>query len=67
MDENRKLLRHYLGFAFQFIAILSVAFMAGIWIDRKCFDAHPVFVFILPLVTIVTVLAKVVMDTNKRK
>jgi F0F1-type ATP synthase assembly protein I len=63
--NNLKSNNQYLGLATQMLVSLLVAFFAGKWIDKKFTFHSPIFILILPLVTLIATLYQIVKDTSK--
>ncbi len=62
--SNNRLLYQYMGFAFQLLAGLALAVYAGFWADRWIKPGIPVFIWLLPLLVIITTIVKAVKDTS---
>jgi len=65
VKSNKKLLLQYLGFAFQMIVALAISIFAGRWIDHQLGFISPLLIWVLPLVTIVATIIKVIKETSK--
>jgi Na+/glutamate symporter len=66
-NNSNRLLWSYLGFAFQALISLGLAVYAGIWIDRWIKPGFPLMVWVLPLAIIISLIVKVIKDTNKKQ
>ncbi len=51
----------------QFLAAIVVTALLGVWLDKKCAFQTPVFTWLLPLLTIVGLLTKLVKDASQKK
>jgi len=66
MQDNKKLLFKYAGFAIQLLVALGIAVYTGLWIDKKAKLSNPLWVWLLPLVLLVLMIVKVIKDTSKK-
>jgi hypothetical protein len=65
-NNNRDLLK-YAGLTAQIFIGLGLAIFIGIKADEWLFISFPVFVWVLPLLVIVSLIIKLVKETNRRK
>lgn len=65
--SNKKLLFQYAGMGAQIMAGLIIAVAVGYWIDGKVKFSFPVFIWLLPLITIIAMILKTVKDTSKKQ
>lgn len=64
--DNKYLLLQYAGMTFQFFVAIGLAVYAGYWLDKWIKSGIPLFIWLLPLITIVALIVKVVKDTSKK-
>lgn len=64
--SNRRLLLKYAGLSFQLLAALAVTTYIGYWADVKFSLSIPVFVWLLPFLTICYLIFKIVQDVSKK-
>jgi Na+/glutamate symporter len=64
-NNSNRLLWLYLGFAFQALVSLGIGVYAGIWIDKWIKPGFPLMVWVLPLAIIISLIVKVIKDTNR--
>lgn len=64
-DANKILLR-YAGLGFQFLVGIGLAVFAGMKADEWLNMAFPLLVWLLPLLIIIGVIIKVVVDTGRK-
>lgn len=66
VKKANQLLTHYMGLATQFFISIGV----GLWIGSKIDDyfsiQRPLFIWVLPLLIVVSSLIKIIIDTNKK-
>jgi hypothetical protein len=65
-NNNRDLLK-YAGLTTQIFAGLGLAIFIGIKADKWLHISFPVFVWVLPLIVIVSLIIKLIKETNRRK
>ena len=65
-NNNRDLLR-YAGLATQLFLALGLAVFAGIKLDQWLNLSFPVLVWVLPLLILVSLMYKIIKETNKKK
>ena len=65
--SNKKLLFQYAGMGAQIMAGLIIAVAVGYWIDKKVKFSFPLFIWLLPLITIIAMILKTVKDTSKKQ
>ena len=66
-NDSNKLLWRYAGLGFTFLAAIGIALFAGIKLDNYLQPAFPVMVWVLPLLFIISILIKVIKDSNTKK
>ncbi|MDB5232123.1 MAG: AtpZ/AtpI family protein [Chitinophagaceae bacterium] len=65
-NSNRHLLLRYAGLTMQILVGLGLAVFAGYYADRFLKFAYPLFVWILPLIVIITMIVRVIKDTSSK-
>ena len=65
-NNGNRLLWTYLGFGFQALVSLGLGVYAGIWIDKWIKPGFPLMVWVLPLAIIISLIVKVIKDTNQK-
>jgi F0F1-type ATP synthase assembly protein I len=65
--SNKKLLFQYAGMGAQIMAGLIIAVAVGYWLDGKVKFSFPLFIWLLPLITIIAMILKTVKDTSKKQ
>jgi hypothetical protein len=65
MNNNQLLLR-YAGLTFQFLIGIGLFTFSGIKIDSYFKWKTPIAVWVLPLIFIVSIIVKIVLDTSKQ-
>ncbi len=65
--SNKNLLFQYASLGTQIFAGLIIAVAVGYWLDEKIKFSFPVFIWVLPLLVIISMILKVVRDTSKKK
>ena len=63
-NDSNKLLWRYAGLGFTFLAAIGIALFAGIKIDNYIKPSFPLMVWLLPLLFIISILIKVIKDSN---
>jgi F0F1-type ATP synthase assembly protein I len=66
-NSNKKLLFQYAGMGAQIMAGLIIAVAVGYWLDGKVKFSFPLFIWLLPLITIIAMILKTVKDTSKKQ
>lgn len=64
--SNKQLLLNYAGLAFQFLVAIGIATYAGSWVDKWIKMSFPLFIWLLPLIVIISMIIKAVKDTSKK-
>jgi F0F1-type ATP synthase assembly protein I len=64
--SNNSLMR-YMGLATQFFVSIGVGLWLGSVIDDYFSIKAPLFIWVLPLLIVVSSLIKIIIDTNKKK
>jgi hypothetical protein len=67
LKTNKQLLWQYAGFAFQLFVLLAIAVFAGLKFDEWLNLLIPVFVWLLPLISIIGTILKALNDTKRNK
>ena len=65
--SNKNLLFQYASLGTQILAGLIIAVAVGYWLDEKIKFSFPIFIWVLPLLVIISMILKVVRDTSKKK
>jgi len=65
-DNNKDLMR-YAGLAMQMMVSLGLAVFLGLKADKGLKLSFPVLSWLLPLLVLITILYRVIKDTNPRK
>ena len=65
--SNKDLLFQYAGLATQLLVMLAIAVSAGIRSDKWLKFSTPLFTWVLPLITIIALMIKIIKDTSKKK
>jgi len=65
--SNKDLLLQYAGLATQLLVLLAITIWAGIKLDKWLKFSTPLFTWVLPLVSIVALMIKIIKDTSKKK
>lgn len=65
-NDSNKILLRYAGLGFQFLVGIGLAVFAGIKADEWLNISFPLLVWLIPLVIIIGVIIKVVVDTGKK-
>ena len=63
---NKQFLLEYAGLSFQMLAMIGLAVYAGYWFDKWIKIEFRLFVWLLPLITIVGMIIKIIKDTSKK-
>ncbi len=66
-DKGNKLLWRYAGMGAEFIAGIGLGVFLGMKTDRWLRISIPLFVWILPLLVIVGMIIKIVIETSKKQ
>ena len=66
-NKNNSSLWQYAGLASQFLVSMGIGVFIGLKLDHWLNLRFPVFVWILPLLIMGGIIAKVLKDTSKRK
>ena len=66
-NDPNKLLWRYAGLGFTFIVAIGIALVVGIKLDDYFKPGLPLLVWVLPLLFIVSILIKVIKDSNIKK
>ncbi len=66
-NDNKNLLLQYAGFATQLCISLGLTLYAGMWLDKKINLSIPLLTWILPLIVLVVILARLIKDTSSKK
>ena len=64
-EANRQLMR-YAGLGFQFLVGIGLALFAGLKVDEWLKMPFPLLVWLIPLLIIIGVIIKTVVDTGKK-
>ena len=65
--SNKKLLYQYAGMGAQILAGLIITVAVGYWLDGKVKFSFPIFIWLLPLIVIISMILKTVKDTSKKQ
>jgi hypothetical protein len=65
--SNKDLLLQYAGLATQLLVLLAITIWAGIKLDKWLKFSTPLFTWVLPLISIVALMIKIIKDTSKKK
>lgn len=65
-DSNNKLLFKYAGLATQFLVSIGLTLFMGYKIDDWIKIKAPLFIWLLPLLVIVTMIWQIINDTSKK-
>lgn len=65
-NDSNKILLRYAGLGFQFLVGIALAIFAGIKADEWLNMAFPLLVWLLPLLIIIGVIIKTVVDTGRK-
>jgi len=65
--SNKSLLIQYAAIGSQLVAGLIITVFAGKWIDEKLHFSVPIFIWLLPLIFIISIILKAIKDTSKKK
>jgi hypothetical protein len=65
--SNKDLLLQYAGLATQLLVLLVITVWAGIKLDKWLKFSTPLFTWVLPLISIVSLMIKIIKDTSKKK
>jgi F0F1-type ATP synthase assembly protein I len=66
-NKNSQPLFRYMGLATQFFVSIGIGLWVGLKLDDYISFSTPVFIWILPLLIVVSSLIKIIIDTNKKK
>lgn len=66
-NNSNKLLWRYAGLGFTFLAAISIALLIGNKLDSYLNTPYPILVWVLPLLFIISILIKVIRDSNTKK
>ncbi|RTL48654.1 MAG: hypothetical protein EKK39_12160 [Sphingobacteriales bacterium] len=66
LPNNKKLLLQYAALTGELMIAIAIAVYLGWWMDVKFSFAFPLLVWLLPLIVIITLIIKVIKDTNKK-
>jgi F0F1-type ATP synthase assembly protein I len=66
-NKNSQPLFRYMGLATQFFVSIGIGLWVGLKLDDYLSFSTPVFIWILPLLIVVSSLIKIIIDTNKKK
>lgn len=65
-NDSNKILMRYAGLGFQFLVGIGLAVFAGIKADEWIHMPFPLLVWLIPLLIIIGVIIKVVVDTGRK-
>lgn len=65
-NESNKMLMRYAGLGFQFLVGIALAIFAGIKADEWLSMSFPLLVWLFPLLIIMGVIIKTVVETGKK-
>jgi hypothetical protein len=65
--RSKNLLLQYAGYATQMIVAIGAAVFLGMYVDKWLELSTPVFIWVTPLVLIIFMLVKVIVDTSRKK
>jgi F0F1-type ATP synthase assembly protein I len=65
--NNNSQLWQYTGLASQFLVSMGIGVFIGLKLDHWLKTSFPVFVWVLPLLIMAGIIAKLMKDTSKRK
>lgn len=66
-NESNKLLWRYAGLGFTFLVAIGIALFIGDKLDSYIKTNFPILVWLLPLLFIISILIKVIKDSNSKK
>ena len=66
-NKSNSQLWQYAGLASQFLVSMGIGVFIGLKLDKWIKTTFPVFVWILPLLIMAGIIAKLLKDTSKRK
>lgn len=64
--DGNKVLMRYAGMGFQFLVAIALALFAGIKLDEWLNISFPLLVWLLPLIIIIGVIIKTIVETNRK-
>jgi Na+/glutamate symporter len=67
LKNNQSFLLKYAGLGLQFLIAIALGIFIGIKLDAWLGFKTPIFVWVLPLLIIVTIIYKIVKDTAPKK
>ncbi|MFX8289577.1 AtpZ/AtpI family protein, partial [Acinetobacter baumannii] len=65
--SNNNLLLQYAGLTTQLLVSLGIGVYTGFWVDKKLSIPIPLLIWILPLLTIIITIYKLIKDTSSKK
>lgn len=65
-QESNKLLLKYAGLTMQFLIGIALGFFLGLKMDEWLQFSFPLLVWLLPLLVIITIIVKIIIDTSKK-
>ena len=65
-NDSNKILLRYAGLGFQFMVAIGLSVFAGIKADGWLNMAFPLFVWLFPLLIIIGIIIKTVVDTGRK-
>ena len=66
-DKGKSQMWQYAGLASQFLVSMGIGVFIGLKLDQWIKTSFPVFVWILPLLIMAGIIARLLKDTSKRK
>lgn len=64
--DSRKLLMQYAGMGAEFVVAIGLGLFFGLKIDKMLHFSVPLFVWLLPLLIIIGLIFKIIIETNKK-
>ena len=65
-DDKQNILARYASLGTQMLVGVGLAAYGGKWIDKKTGNIIPIFIWLLPLLVILTMIVKLIKDTTPK-
>lgn len=64
MKDNKNTLAQYGSLGMQLVVGLTLCVYGGLWLDKKIATTTPIFIWLLPLILIISMIIKVIKETT---
>jgi uncharacterized membrane protein len=64
MKDNKNTLAQYGSLGMQLVVGLTLCVYGGLWLDKKIAIKTPIFIWLLPLILIISMIVKVIKETT---